>query len=41
MPMWDCFKLWSRLLDRHGHVVYPCKSCFDSAKLTRACDLPV
>ncbi|KHG08145.1 hypothetical protein F383_34911 [Gossypium arboreum] len=40
-PVCDCFKSWSRLLNRHEFVVYSCKSCFDSAKLTRACSLPV
>ncbi|KHG19103.1 hypothetical protein F383_25571 [Gossypium arboreum] len=41
MPMCDYFRLWSRLLNRHGRVVFPCKSCFNLAKLARTCGLPV
>ncbi|KHG00620.1 hypothetical protein F383_39017 [Gossypium arboreum] len=40
-PVCDCLRPWSNLLNRHGCVVHPCESCFDSAKLTRSCGLPV
>ncbi|KHF98334.1 hypothetical protein F383_37580 [Gossypium arboreum] len=39
--MCDYSSLWSRLLNRHGRVVYLCKSCFNPAKGTRPCDTPV
>ena len=29
--VYDYSSQWSRLLNRHGCVVYPCKSCFDPA----------
>ncbi|KHG07334.1 Octanoyltransferase [Gossypium arboreum] len=32
---------WSKLLNRHGCVVYLCKSCFDLAKGTLPWDTPV
>ncbi|KHG11354.1 hypothetical protein F383_12195 [Gossypium arboreum] len=40
-PVFDYFRLWLSLLDRHRHVLYPCKSCFKFANLTRPCGLPV
>ncbi|KHF99055.1 hypothetical protein F383_38205 [Gossypium arboreum] len=39
--MCDCLRPWSRMLNGYGRVIYPCESCFDSAKLTRSCGLPV
>ena len=36
--MCDYSSPWSRLLNRHGHVVYPCKLFFDPAKGTRPCE---
>ncbi|KHG27298.1 D-alanine--D-alanine ligase [Gossypium arboreum] len=41
MSVCDCSIPWSRLLNRHGRVIYPCKSCFNPAKMTRPCDMPV
>ncbi|KHG22288.1 hypothetical protein F383_26942 [Gossypium arboreum] len=41
MPVCDYSSPCSRLLNRHGHVVYPCKSCFNPSKGTRPCDTPV
>ncbi|KAG8474501.1 hypothetical protein CXB51_031160 [Gossypium anomalum] len=35
------FRSCSSLLDFHGRVFYPCESFFDTAKLTRPCELPV
>ncbi|KHG09528.1 hypothetical protein F383_36585 [Gossypium arboreum] len=40
-PMCDYLRPWSRLLNDHGRVIYPCKSCSDLTNLTRACGLPV
>ncbi|KHG15584.1 Rho GTPase-activating 10 [Gossypium arboreum] len=37
-PVCDYSSPWLRLLNRHGRVVYPCKSCFDPAKETQPCD---
>ncbi|KHG06225.1 hypothetical protein F383_32349 [Gossypium arboreum] len=39
--MCDYFRPWSSLLNRHERVVHLCESCFNSAKLTRPCGLPV
>ncbi|KHG10964.1 hypothetical protein F383_16222 [Gossypium arboreum] len=31
----------SSLLEWHEHMFYSCELCFDSAKLTRPCGMPV
>ncbi|KHF99481.1 Error-prone DNA polymerase [Gossypium arboreum] len=33
-PVCDYCSPWSRLLNRHGRVVCPCKSCFNPTKHT-------
>ncbi|KHG03562.1 hypothetical protein F383_28036 [Gossypium arboreum] len=36
------FPNWTQFgLEWHGRVLYPCESCFDSARLTRSCGLLV
>ncbi|KHG24479.1 Anthranilate synthase component 1 [Gossypium arboreum] len=36
-PVCDYLSPWLRLLNRHGRVIYLCKSCFDLTNLTRLC----
>ncbi|KHG20539.1 RNA polymerase II transcription factor B subunit 3 [Gossypium arboreum] len=40
-PLCEYSSPWSRLLNRHECVVYPCKSCFGLTKGTQPCDTPM
>ncbi|KHG29248.1 hypothetical protein F383_35773 [Gossypium arboreum] len=39
--MYDCLRPWTRLLNGHWSVIYPCESHFNFSKLTRLCGLPL
>ncbi|KHF99415.1 Ribonucleoside-diphosphate reductase large subunit [Gossypium arboreum] len=40
-PVCVYLRPWPRLLNGHGRLIYLCKSCFNLAKGTWACGLPV